>query len=63
MHDIIRLLTSEEMKKFTNCTNYEEINAIGNLINKDTNWNISGTLIKNLDISPQEITCASRLDH
>ena len=50
------------MKKFTNCTHHEEINTVGNLINKDTNWNNSGTLIKNLEISSQEINCASRLN-
>ena len=59
---IHRLLTADEMTKFTNCTHYEEISPPGNLINKETNWNISGTLIKTLEISGEDIDCASRLD-
>ena len=47
---IPRSLTSEEMKKFTKCAKYEEINPIGNLINKNSNWDISGTLIKKLEL-------------
>ena len=40
-----RLLKAEEMSEFTNCTTYEETNPPGNLINKNTLWSITGSLI------------------
>ena len=50
------------MKKFTDCAKYEEINPSGNLINKNSNWDISGTLIKKLELLAEDIRCSSRFD-
>ena len=50
------------MKKFTKCAKYEEINPMGNLINKNSNWNISGTMIKKFELSAESIICSSRFD-
>ena len=50
------------MKKFTDCAKYEEINPIGNLINKTSNWDISGTMIKKFELSAESIICSSRFD-
>ena len=56
------MLKSEEMSEFTNCTTYEETNPPGNLINKNTLWSISGSLIKRIQMSETEVRCIPRLD-
>ena len=56
-----RLLTEEEMSEYTQCVDREyTATPPGNLINKDTDWNITGSLIKKMEISPDEIDCKSR---
>ena len=55
-----RLLTAEEMTNFTNCVKYKKINPEGNLINSNTEWDISGTLIQKIEISENDISCGGR---
>ena len=55
-----RLLNSEEMSKFTNCTKYEETNPPGNLINKNTQWRVTGSLIKKIQMPENEVLCIPR---
>ena len=56
---IIRLLTDQELNFFTNCTTYVPTTP-GNLINEDTRWNISGSLIKKVDLSKDDVFCSPR---
>lgn len=55
-----RLLTSEEMERFTECKTLYEETPEGDLINKNTDWTISGTLIKPVTISEESIVCENR---
>ena len=56
-----RLLTEEEMSNYTQCVDQEySATPPGNLINPDTDWNITGGLIKKIEIAPDEIDCKSR---
>jgi hypothetical protein len=55
----IRLLTDQELNFFTNCTTYVPTTP-GNLINEDTRWNISGSLIKKVDLSKDDVFCSPR---
>ena len=50
----------EELKKFSDCKNYKEINPVGNLINVTSNWTITGALIEPIDVPVEEIICDSK---
>ena len=50
----------EELKKFSDCKNYKEINPVGNLINVTSNWTITGVLIEPTDVPVEEIVCDSK---
>ena len=56
-----RVLTEEEMSNYSKCGE-EEYTATppGNLINQDTVWNITGSLITKIEISPDQVDCKSR---
>ena len=54
-----RLLSDQELNFFTNCTNYVPTSA-GNLVNDNTSWNITGSLIKKVELSKDEVFCSPR---
>ena len=54
-----RLLTKEEGLDYTNCVDYSPT-PDGNIINTDTRWNITGTLIKKISLSETDILCKDR---
>ena len=58
-----RVLTDQEMSNYSQCGE-EDYTATppGNLINQDTLWNITGTLIKKIDLTPDQIDCKSRYE-
>ena len=56
---IFRLLSEQELNFFTNCTTYVPTTA-GNLVNENTRWNISGTLIKKVELSEDDVFCSPR---
>ena len=55
-------MTFEEGVNFTDCKHYN--NNIetpeGNLINQQTNWNITGNLIRKISLEADEVQCTSR---
>ena len=55
-----RLLTMEEMKNFSDCSNFRQIPSGGNLINSTSSWTISGGLIKEIDVPEKEISCEKK---
>ena len=59
MLNYIRLLTDEEGQLFTESQKASRIPP-GNLVNGNTEWNISGTLIQKTKYSENEILCNSR---
>ena len=54
-----RLLSIEEGEDYTNCVDYSPT-PDGNVINTDTRWNITGSLIKKISLSETEILCKDR---
>ena len=54
-----RLLSEEEGLNFTDCHDYVPTHA-GNLVNSLTEWNITGTLIKKINMEDSDILCTSR---
>ena len=58
-----RLLTSEEMEKYTKCyPSHPQIpnTAAGNLINPSTQFSVTGSLIEKIDIPSTDIVCQNR---
>ena len=56
-----RLLSQEEMEKFTQCSpNYSKIETVGNIINPSTQWEISGSLIEKIDVPEADVVCQNR---
>ena len=55
-----KLLTAEELAKYTKCVDHKPISEQGNLINPSTNWFRNGSLIKPSTIPDEEITCGYR---
>ena len=47
------------MNFFTNCTTYVPTSP-GNLINGGTRWNITGSLIKKIELTKDDIFCSPR---
>ena len=54
------LLTGEDMQKYTECKTLYEETPPGNLINTNTVWTITGTLINKISISAEDIVCENR---
>ena len=56
------MLTSDEMKNFTKQCQYQDYSSIepgGNLINSRSSWNLTGSLIKKMDIPSEDIICTA----
>ena len=56
---MIRLLTYEEGIEFTNCLAYTST-PDGNLIDKETRWNVTGSLIKKITLTEEDILCKDK---
>ena len=56
------MLTFEEGVNFTDCRHHNNhIETLeGNLINQQTNWNITGNLIRKISLEADEVQCTSR---
>ena len=48
-------VSAEELAQMTNCQNSTSL--VGNLINEDTVWNMTGTLTKALEVDPSKLLC------
>ena len=58
-----RVLTEQEMSNYSQCGDQEyTATPPGNLINSNTLWNITGTLINKIELSPDQIDCKSRYE-
>ena len=56
-----RVLTEQEMSNYSQCGEQEyTATPPGNLINQDTVWNITGSLINKIQLSADQIDCKSR---
>ena len=56
-----RVLSEEEMSNYSQCGEKEyTATPPGNLINQDTVWNITGSLINKIQLSADQIDCKSR---
>ena len=56
---IFRLLTDQELNFYTNCTTYVPTTP-GNLINENTRWNITGSLVRKVELSEDDVFCSPR---
>ena len=52
-----RLLSTEELARYSDCQEYSE--KIGNVINPSTEFEVTGTLIKAVEISATDVLCTS----
>ena len=59
MVHITRLLTDKELNFYTNCTSYVPTTP-GNLVNENTRWTITGSLIKKVEVTEGDIFCSPR---
>ena len=48
-------MSAEELSQMTNCQNSTSL--VGNLINEDTVWNMTGTLTKAMEVDPSKLLC------
>ena len=56
-----RVLTDQEMSNYSQCGEQEyTATPPGNLINQDTVWNITGSLISKIQLSADQVDCKSR---
>ena len=44
---------------YTDCINYTALPA-GDLVNADTEWNITGSLIRRVELHTEDVSCTSR---
>ena len=56
-----RQLSEEEGLAYSDCMNYTTLPA-GDLVSADTaEWNITGSLIRQVELQPEEVSCDDRL--